>query len=100
MSNYSQRTMAEATALVAKRMPLVCRIDELKPIADNPVCGKPGRGFKAAAKAKREIWQLRLELKAVDDEINNWIKQNGKASMATRGKRFDVYTMALNAWQA
>ena len=99
MSSYTSRTAEEAAALVAKRMPIVVARDRLITQWANPVCGKPGRGFKAARKAQATIRQLNNELAAVDTEIDAWITQNRKASMATRGKRFDIYTAALQAWQ-
>lgn len=96
---YNERMTAEATELVNQLMPLKVQFDALAERANNPVCGKPGMGFKAARLAQRKRNELAAQMAPIETAIDNWLTQNRKASMATRGKRFDYYTLAMQAWQ-
>lgn len=62
-------------------------IQPLEKIANNPACGKPGRGFKAARKAKQALARWNTPFMAARSAINQWITRNGKASADERAKR-------------
>lgn len=62
-------------------------LTDLEYRASNPICGKPGRGHKAARKLQPQIitWQLRLADRRAAIEV--WIARNGKASQIERTRR-------------
>lgn len=59
----------------------------LEKIANNPVCGKPGHGFKAARKAKKTLASWQTPFMDARSAINLWIDRNHKASLKERQAR-------------
>lgn len=87
MSVQTDRTTAELNYITAQYASAQSILRDFEYRANNPICGKPGFGFKAARKLRPTIanWQ-----DIVADErisVNLWITRNGKASADERAKR-------------
>lgn len=69
-------------------------------MAENPICGKPKRGFKAARKARKlaHRWQaIAARERAL---IDAWIARDGKASKIERERRTARVIELIPDWSA
>lgn len=55
--------------------------------ANNPICGKPGMGYKAARKLHPTIATWQKIVATERDNVQRWVTRNGKASADERAKR-------------
>lgn len=96
MSNYNERTTAEATKLAERLAPIAIERNRLMAIlATPPICGKPGNGFRARAKAQRQLRAIEQSIININAEIDRWVSQNNKASKPTRANRRAFFDATL-----
>lgn len=63
-----------------------------------PICGKPGRGFKAARTRDAKLAKVEEALNQVHKDIQNFETRNGKANMQARMSRHALIVEAEQAW--
>lgn len=99
-NEYNERMTATARELVSRLMPLLTKADDLRIRINNPICGKPGRGFKAARKLRPELARLNSQIACINDEIAAFIRPNAKMSLASAAKRETFLKAAYAEWGA
>jgi len=81
--------------LAARWCELVVEQEQLMCLIENPVCGKPGHGFKAAGKAKAAKRAIDQQLAAFSNVVNDWISRKHKADNLERIKRYEQLQQAI-----
>lgn len=64
----------------------------------NPICGKPGYGFKAARKLRKDLPACRSALGSAQASIASWITRNNKASAQERQRRLERVKQYISDW--
>lgn len=90
-------TLDHVNQLAARWCELVTEQERLMRLIENPICGKPHHGFKAACRATSAKRAIDNQLAALDVPINNWISRNRKASKAERTQRQAALQVAIRA---
>jgi len=95
-NQHTQALEKRAAELAAEQHALNRIIAEIETIIANPVCGKPGHGFKAARKAKRQLRNLNPRIIAVIRGYEEYLHA-GKASYKTRQQRQKMYMRVFDS---
>lgn len=99
-NDYNERMTTAARELIGRLMPLLTEADDLRSRINNPTCGKPGRGFKAARKLRPRLASLDSTIACINDEIAAFIRPNSKMPIATAEKRKEYIKAAQLEWGA
>ena len=94
---YRTRMAGEAQALITRLIPTQNAFDTLYTTIANPICGKPGKGFKAARKRRAELAALQQQVDAIETEIATFIRPNTKTSLVMAEKRRQFINEARRA---
>lgn len=94
-NQHTTALIARATELAAEVAALIRQETDLLIIVNDPQCGKPGRGYKAARKARRTLRELESGKPTWDVRYHAYLT-DGKASAKTRQQRADAFTAALH----
>lgn len=86
-TNYLARSQAELIEITTAFATANAVLTQLQTYWANPQCGKPGLGFKAARKARKEITVLQQQTNEARQTIEAWITRNGKSSKIEAEKR-------------
>lgn len=86
-TRYDEAMTATARELAGRLATLLAEHNELWYRVNMPVCGKPGRGFKAARKLRPQLARLESTIACVNDEIAAFIRPNSKMSKARADAR-------------
>lgn len=78
---------ARAAELMKQEVPLLV-------LVNNPQCGKPGRGYKAARKARAALRTLEARKATIEAQYREYL-YSGKASYKTRQQREEKFKAAL-----
>lgn len=95
---YNDRMTTEAANLVARLAPALTRFDDLYTRVNNPICGKPGKGFKAARKLRPQLRELEATVNQINAEIATFIRPTTKMPIATAEKRKAYIDAAKAEW--
>lgn len=95
-NQHTQALEQRATELAAELVSLQHQKDELFQLIENPICGKPGRGYKAARKAKRQLHTIQVQCDQHYAAYQQFL-YDGKASFKTRQQRAEKFQAALAA---
>lgn len=87
---------ARAAELAAQVASLIRQETELLIIVNDPQCGKPGRGYKAARRAKAALRSLEDQHAGFGAAYDAYLTI-GKAGPVTRQQRADKFQAALAA---
>lgn len=87
---------ARAAELAREVATLIKQETELLILVNDPQCGKPGRGYKAARKAKAALRVLEPMKDAFGQRYQDYL-HSGKAGPQTRQQRADKFQAALAA---
>jgi hypothetical protein len=86
---------ARAAELAVEWKAATVRSIELEQLILHPQCGKPGKGYKAARKARKEYNAVSDQMLAINKSVDEFIKGSSKDSQEKRGRRYTYWSIAL-----
>jgi len=95
-TQHTQALEKRAAELASEVAALIRQETELLILVNDPQCGKPGHGYKAARKAKRQLVALESQRAAFGERYNDYLN-GSKAGPKTRQQRVDKFQIALTA---
>lgn len=95
-NQHTQALETRAAELAREVATLIKQETELLILVNDPQCGKPGHGYKAARKAKAALRILEPMHEAFGQRYLEYL-HDGKASYKTRQQRADKFQSALAA---
>ena len=96
-NQHTQALEARAADLAREVADFIKQETELLILVNNPQCGKPGRGFKAARKARKTLRTLELQHSGFETRYADYLTAS-KAGPVTRQQRADKFNAALAAF--
>lgn len=97
-NQHTQALETRAAELAKEQHAINYEVARLERLIENPICGKPRHGYKAAAKAKKQLAAMQPRVDAFDAAYNEYL-YSGKASYKTREQRAAKYYAAFVEWQ-
>lgn len=87
MSNPTEQSKRELEYLTTEYFKSVVIRNTFAQRVNNPICGKPGAGYKTARKLRPQLALWEKIVAAEREKILDWISINRTANYATRAKR-------------